>query len=112
MNSVRLPFSYPKRAEARRNPVGADGNGEPRSLLHIFDDWLSCESAATPVHPVQRDIRRPDLKRLPWSVTCLSPTRQSELLATQNPDGSLVFSAVLKDGQGLLSFLLVPPSAK
>jgi len=31
-------------------------------------------------------------------------------LATQNPDGSLVFSAVLKDEQGLLSFLLVPPS--
>ena len=53
------------------------------------------------------------LKRLPWSVTCLSPARgQSELLATQNPDGSLVFSAVLKDEQGLLSFLLVPPSAK
>jgi hypothetical protein len=52
------------------------------------------------------------LKRLPWSVTCLSSTRQSELLATQNPDGSLVFSAVLKDGQGFLSFLLVPPSAK
>jgi hypothetical protein len=52
------------------------------------------------------------LKRLPWSVTCLSPTRgQSEFLATQNPDGSLVFSAVLKDEQGLLSFLLVPPSA-
>jgi hypothetical protein len=53
------------------------------------------------------------LKHLPWSVTCLSPARrQGELLATQNPDGSLVFSAVLKDGQGLLSFLLVPPSAK
>jgi hypothetical protein len=56
------------------------------------------------------------LKRLPWSVTCLSPTRQGELLATQNPDGSLVFSAVfsavLKDEQGLLSFLLVPPSPK
>ena len=52
------------------------------------------------------------MKRLPWSVTCLSPTRrQGELLATQNPDGSLVFSAVLKDEQGLLSFLLVPPSA-
>jgi hypothetical protein len=33
------------------------------------------------------------------------------VLATQNPDGSLVFSAVLKDEQGLLSFLLVPPSA-
>ena len=52
------------------------------------------------------------MKRLPWSVTCLSPTRQGELLATQNPDGSLVFSAVLKDEQGLLSFLIVPPSAK
>jgi hypothetical protein len=53
------------------------------------------------------------LKRLRWSVTCLSPTRrQGELLATQNPDGSLVFSAVLNDEQGLLSFLLVPPSAK
>ena len=38
--------------------------------------------------------------------------RQGELLATQNPDGSLVFSAVLNDGQGLLSFLLVPPSAE
>jgi hypothetical protein len=50
------------------------------------------------------------LKRLPWSVTCLSPTGQGELLATQNPDGSLVFSAVLKDGQELSSFLLVPPS--
>jgi hypothetical protein len=50
------------------------------------------------------------LKRLPWSVTCLSPIRQGELLATQNPDGSLVFSAVLKDEQGLFSFLLVPPS--
>ena len=52
----------------------------------------------------------PILKRLPWSATCLSPMRQGELLATQNPDGSLVFSAVLKDEQGLLSFLLVPPS--
>ena len=53
------------------------------------------------------------MKRLPWSVTCLSPTRrQGELLATQNPDGSLVFSAVLKDEQGSLSFLLVPPSAQ
>jgi hypothetical protein len=52
------------------------------------------------------------LKRLPWSVTCLSPTRQGELLATQNPDGSLIFSAVLEDEQGLLSFLIVPPSAK
>jgi hypothetical protein len=52
------------------------------------------------------------LKRLPWSVTCLSPTqRQGEFLATQNPDGSLVFSAALKDERGLLSFLLVPPSA-
>ena len=50
------------------------------------------------------------MKRLPWSVTCLSPMRQGELLATQNPDGSLVFSAVLKDEQGLLFFLLVPPS--
>jgi hypothetical protein len=58
-------------------------------------------------------FRRPDLKRLPWSVTCLSPARrQGELLATQNPDGSLVFSAVLKDEQGLLSFLLVPPPAE
>jgi hypothetical protein len=63
-----------------------------------------------PTHPIQRDTWRPDLKRLPWSVTCLSPTGQGELLATQNPDGSLVFSAVLKDEQGLLSFLLVPPS--
>ena len=53
------------------------------------------------------------MKRLPWSVTCLGPARrQGELLATQNPDGSLVFSAVLKDEQGLFSFLLVPPSAK
>jgi hypothetical protein len=53
------------------------------------------------------------LKHLPWSVTCLSPTRrQGELLATQNPDGSLVFSVVLKNEQGLLSFLLVPPSAE
>jgi hypothetical protein len=52
------------------------------------------------------------LKRLPWSVTCLSPTRQGELLATQNPDGSIVFSAALKDEQGLLSFLIVPPSDK
>jgi hypothetical protein len=53
------------------------------------------------------------LKRLPWSVTCLSPARQQgELFATQNPDGSLVFSAVLKDEQGSLSFLLVPPSAQ
>jgi hypothetical protein len=53
------------------------------------------------------------LKRLSWSVTCLSPARgQSELLAAQNPDGSLVFSAVLKDEQELLSFLLVPPCAK
>ena len=51
------------------------------------------------------------MKRLPWSVTCLSPTL-GELLAKQNPDGSLVFSAVLKDEQGLLSFLIVPPSAK
>jgi hypothetical protein len=51
------------------------------------------------------------LSRLPWSVTCLSPTQQQgELLATQNPDGSLVFSAVLNEGQGLLSVLLVPPS--
>jgi hypothetical protein len=50
------------------------------------------------------------LSRLAWSVTSLSPTRQGELLATQNPDGSLVFSVVLKDEQGLLSFLLVPPS--
>jgi hypothetical protein len=33
-------------------------------------------------------------------------------LATQNPDGSLVFSAVLKAEQGLLCFLIVPPSAK
>ena len=62
---------------------------------------------------VQRDIRRPDLKHQPWLVTCLSPARrQGELLATQNPDGSLVFSAVLNDEQGLLSFLLVPPSAE
>ena len=53
------------------------------------------------------------MKRLPWSVTLLSPTRrQGEFLVTQNPDGSLVFSAVLKDEQGLLSFLLVPPSAE
>ena len=53
------------------------------------------------------------MTRLPWSVTCLSPTPgQGELLVTQNPDGSLVFSAVLNDGQGLLSFLLVPPSAE
>ncbi len=53
------------------------------------------------------------MKRLPWSVTCLSPARrQGELFATQNPDGSLVFSAVLKDEQGSLSFLLVPPSAQ
>jgi hypothetical protein len=37
-------------------------------------------------------------------------TGQDELLATQSPDGSLVFSAVLKDvSRGLLSFLLVPP---
>ena len=53
------------------------------------------------------------MKRLPWSVTCLSPAqRQGEFLATQNPDGSLVLSALLKDEQGLLSFLLVPPSAE
>jgi hypothetical protein len=52
------------------------------------------------------------LKRSPWSVTCLSLTGQGELLATQNPDGSLVFSAVMKDEQGLWSFLLVPPSPK
>jgi hypothetical protein len=53
------------------------------------------------------------MSRLPWSVTCLSPTRrQSELLATQYPDGSLVVSAVLNDEQELLSFLLVPASAK
>ena len=53
------------------------------------------------------------MKRLPWSVTCLSPTQpRCEPLATQNPDGSLVFSAVLKDEQRLLSFLLVPPSLK
>jgi hypothetical protein len=52
------------------------------------------------------------VNRLRWSVTCLSPTRQGELLATQNPDGSLVFSAVLNGVQGLLSFLIVPPSAK
>ena len=63
-----------------------------------------------PTHPIQRDTWRPDLKRLPWSVTCLSLTGQGELLAAQNPDGSLVFSAALKDEQGLLSFLLVPPS--
>jgi hypothetical protein len=81
-------------------------------LLHTFDYGQSCKSDATPTHPIQRDTWRPDLKRLPWSVTCLSPTRQGELLATQNPDGSLVFSAVLKDEQGLLSFLLVPPSPK
>jgi hypothetical protein len=37
---------------------------------------------------------------------------QGEFLATQNPDGSLVFSAMLNDEQGLLSFLFVPPSAK
>jgi hypothetical protein len=81
-------------------------------LLHTFDYGQSCKSEATPTHPIQRDTWRPDLKRLPWSVTCLSPTRQGELLATQNPDGSLVFSAVLKDEQELLSFLLVPPSPK
>ena len=80
------------------------------SALHTFDYGQSCKSVATPTRPIQRDTWRPDLKRLPWSVTCLSPMRQGELLATQNPDGSLVFSAVLKDEQGLLSFLLVPPS--
>ena len=65
------------------------------------------------MRPILRDIRRSDLKRLPWSVTCLSPARRhGELLATQNPDGSLVLSVVLKDEQGLLSFVLVPPSAK
>ena len=72
----------------------------------------SCKSEATPTHPSQRETWRPDLKRLPWLVTCLSSTGQGELLATQNPDGSLVLSAVLKDEQGLLSFLLVPPSPK
>jgi molybdenum cofactor cytidylyltransferase len=71
-------------------------------------------SAATPVRQLSSlRYSRPDLRRSPWSVTCLSPTqRQGELLATQNPDGSLVFSAVLDDDQGLLSFILVPPSAK
>jgi hypothetical protein len=53
------------------------------------------------------------MRRLPWSAVCLTPNRrQDEFLATQNPDGSIVFSAVLKDEQGLLSFLLVPPSAR
>ena len=51
------------------------------------------------------------MKRLPWSVTCLSATRrQAELLATQNPDGSLVFSAVSRDYCPSSSFHL-PPSA-
>jgi hypothetical protein len=81
-------------------------------LLHTFDYGQSCKSEATPTHPSQRETWRPDLKRLPWLVTCLSSTGQGELLATQNPDGSLVLSAVLKDEQGLLSFLLVPPSPK
>ena len=79
-------------------------------LPHTFDYWQSCKSAATPVHPSPVRFRRPDLKR-PHGLTCLSPARrQGELLATQNPDGSLVFSAVLKGEQGLLAFLLVPPS--
>jgi hypothetical protein len=82
------------------------------SALHTFDYGQSCKSVATPTHLFSEILGGPILKRLPWSVTCLSPTRQGELLATQNPDGSLVFSAVLKDEQGLLSFLLVPPSPK
>ena len=80
------------------------------SALHTFDYGQPCKSEATPTHLFSEILGGPILKRLPWSVTCLSPKRQGELLATQNPDGSLVFSAVLKDEQGLLSFLLVPPS--
>jgi hypothetical protein len=80
------------------------------SALHTFDYGQSCKLVATPTHLFSEILGGPILKRLPWSVTCLSPMRQGELLATQNPDGSLVFSAVLKDEQGLLSFLLVPPS--
>jgi hypothetical protein len=53
-----------------------------------------------------------NLSRLAWSVTSLNPTRQGEFLATQNPDGSLVLSAVLNAEQELLSFLLVPPAAQ
>ena len=78
------------------------------SAFHTFDYGQPCKSEATPTHLFSELLGGPILKRLPWSVTCLSPKRQGELLATQSPDGSLVFSAVLKDWQGLLSFLLLP----
>ena len=46
---------------------------------------------------------------LPWSAICLTPNgRQGELFASQNPDGSIVFSLALK-GEQAQSFLLVPP---
>jgi hypothetical protein len=101
--------SKPKHHRTKRSLVA-----DATMPLHTFDHWQSCKSAAIPVRQLSSPrCSRPDLKRSPWSVTCLSPTqRQGELLATQNPDGSLVFSAVLDEDQGLLSFVLIPPSAK
>lgn len=65
------------------------------------------------MHPISARYWEAGLQHLPWSVTCLSPAQRSgELLATQNPDGSLVFSTVLKGERELLPVLLVPPSAK
>jgi hypothetical protein len=56
-----------------------------------------------------RSIREPELSYLPWSAICLTPSgRQDEFLASQYPDGSIVFSGMLKDEQ-VMSFLLVPP---
>ena len=92
------------------SPIPTTAPTSRPSALHTFDYGQSCKSVATPTRLFSEILGGPILKRLPWSVTCLSPMRQGELLATQNPDGSLVFSAVLKDEQGLLSFLLVPPS--
>src|ERR1700721_3264137 len=84
-----------------------------RRLLHTFDYWQSYKIGDySCADVIKRNIRRPDLSRLAWTVTSLSPTRQGEFLATQNPDGSLVLSAVLNDEHGLLSFLLVPPAAQ
>ena len=55
-----------------------------------------------------RSIREPELSYLPWSAICLTPSgRQDEFLASQYPDGSIVFSVRLKDER--VQYLLVPP---
>ena len=64
-------------SRSRFDDRSANSNAFAVVILHTFDCWQSRKSAATPVHLYFNEIFGGlDLKRLPWSATCLGPTRR------------------------------------